>query len=95
MGKTCVCTLPYTTYDNVNTIMPNQALMFDRSTFCRGSPNLFLAYSSSMYYRMKIWQRPIGGHVQTTFDISISGNSPADQNTPYKQLWETSTFWIW
>jgi len=44
------------------------------------------------YYRMKIWQRPIGGHVQTTFIISIS---PANQNTPYKQLGEFSTFWTW
>jgi len=28
----------------------------------------------SFYYRMKIWQRPIGGHVQTISVISISGN---------------------
>jgi len=34
---------------------------------------IWLKYSSSFYYRMKIWQRPIGGHVQATFVISISG----------------------
>jgi len=35
-----------------------------------------------LFYLMKIWHRPIGGHVQTTFVISSQGISPANQNTP-------------
>jgi len=33
--------------------------------------------------------------VQTTFAFPSRGIPPANQNAPYKQLWELSTFWIW
>jgi len=48
----------------------------------------------SFYYRMKIWQRPIVGHVQMNFIVNQSNLSLPDSEMESSQSWLYGVFWL-